>query len=135
VLRLLTEMGYGNDAGSATHIGQTGDGGIDGTIAEDRLGLDTIYLQAKRWDPSRTVGRPDIQGFVGALQGQGASKGVFITTARFSTEAHEFVRTLPTPRVTLIDGTLLTDLMIENELGVVTERTFSLKRIDEDYFS
>lgn len=134
VLRLLTEMGYGKDAASAAHLGQSGDGGIDGMIAEDRLGLDTIYLQAKRRDPSTSVGRPELHAFVGALKGQGASKGVFITTAKFSQEARDYVSALPSPRVSLINGALLTDLMIEHGLGVARERTFFLNRIDEDFF-
>lgn len=134
VVDVLVAMGYGGSHKEAgQRLGQTGDAGIDGVIREDALGLDAIYLQAKRWDPSRAVGRPDVQGFVGALHGARASKGVFLTTARFSREAVQYADTV-TPRVVLIDGKQLAHLMIEHNVGVTTRRQYELKRIDEDYF-
>lgn len=136
VLTLLQRMGYGAPfADAVRHVGGAGDEGIDGVISEDRLGLDVIYLQAKKWDPSRAVGRPELQAFVGALHGQGAAKGIFITTARFTREAQEYVRSLASPRVTLIDGATLADLMIESEVGVTVRRRYELKRIDEGFFT
>jgi restriction system protein len=125
-------MGYGGsrqEAGRA--VGRSGDGGIDGIINEDRLGLDAIYLQAKRWDG--TVGRPEIQKFVGALAGQRASKGVFITTSVFTQEAKEYAERSQY-RVVLIDGVRLSDFMIEHDLGVSVAATYQLKRIDSDFF-
>lgn len=134
VVDLIVKMGYGGsrkDAGRATK--QSNDGGIDGIIKEDKLGLDEIYIQAKRWDPNKNVGRPEIQKFIGALAGQGAKKGIFITTGGFSREATEFVPRNET-KVVLIDGERLTDLMIEYNLGVSTQATYDLKRLDSDYF-
>lgn len=133
VVDLLVAMGYGGsraDAGQS--LGKTGDEGIDGIIKEDRLGLDVIYLQAKRWDS--TVGRPEIQRFVGALHGQRAKKGVFITTGKFSSEAMDYVATID-PKVILIDGRTLVEYMIDYNLGVSTATTYEIKRIDSDYFS
>lgn len=132
VVELLVKMGYGGsieDAGRA--VGRSGDEGIDGIIKEDRLGLDLIYLQAKRWE--NVIGRPEIQKFVGALTGQRAKKGVFITTSRFSQEAMEYVRQIE-PKVVLIDGEQLADLMIDFNLGVTTIQTYEIKRLDSDYF-
>lgn len=132
VIRLLVKMGYGGsveDAGKA--IGKRGDEGIDGTIKEDKLGLDIIYVQAKRWEGS--VGRPEIQKFVGALAGQGAKKGIFITTSYFTKEALEYIPKNET-KIVLIDGELLADLMIENDLGVTTQQSFVIKKIDNDFF-
>lgn len=132
VVELLLKMGYGGsikDAGKA--IGQTGDGGIDGIIKEDKLGLDAIYIQAKRWEG--TVGRPEIHKFVGALEGQRAKKGVFITTSYFSKDALEYVANINT-KIVLIDGEELAQLMIENNVGVSTLRTYDIKKIDSDYF-
>lgn len=134
VVQLMIKMGYGGsreEAGRA--VGRSGDGGIDGVINEDRLGLDAIYLQAKRW--SNVVGRPDIQQFVGALAGQRASKGVFITTSRFTQEAREYATTNTQYKVVLIDGERLADLMIEHDLGVSVAATYQLKRIDSDFFA
>ena len=134
VVQLLIKMGYGGsreEAGRA--VGRSGDGGIDGVINEDRLGLDAIYLQAKRW--SNVVGRPDIQQFVGALAGQRARKGVFITTSRFTQEAREYASTNTQYKVVLIDGERLADLMIEHDLGVSVAATYRLKRIDSDFFA
>jgi restriction system protein len=132
VVELLLKMGYGGsraDAGQA--VGRSGDEGIDGLISEDRLGLDVVYLQAKRWDGS--VGRPEIQKFVGALHGKRARKGVFITTGTFSADATAYVEHID-PKVVLIDGRRLTELMIDFEVGVTTARTYRVKRTDSDYF-
>ncbi len=133
VVELLLAMGYGGtrvDAGRA--IGQSGDGGIDGIIDEDRLGLDAIYIQAKRWEG--VVGRPEIQKFVGALQGQRAHKGVFITTSDFTKEAQEYVKNISN-KVVLINGFSLARLMIENNIGVSISATYEVKKIDSDYFA
>jgi len=135
VVDLLLAMGYGSalqDAGQA--IGQTNDGGIDGYIQEDQLGLDTIYIQAKRWALDNTVGRPQIQGFVGSLMGEGATKGVFITTSSYSKGAIEYAKSMQNVRVILIDGQQLAKLMIEHNVGVSIEKTYSIKQIDENYF-
>lgn len=132
VVQLLLKMGYGDyrqDAGAAT--GKPGDEGIDGIINEDRLGLDVLYIQAKKWNG--TVGRPDIHRFVGALQGRQAKKGVFITTGGFSDEAVAYAKHID-PRVVLIDGHRLAELMIEFEIGVTTDRTYQVKRISTEYF-
>lgn|SRR5215813_4722134 len=134
VIDLLLKMGYGGtrrDAGRA--IGRSGDGGIDGVINEDRLGLDAVYVQAKRWD-NGTVGRPEIQKFVGALQGQRARKGIFITTSTFSKDAHDYASRIDT-RVTLIDGEQLAQFMIDFNVGVSVMAVYELKKIDSDYFN
>ena len=136
VVKLLTRMGYGGSIENAgTVIGQTGDEGIDGIIREDKLGFSLIYIQAKRWDCDNTVGRPEIQKFVGALAGQGASKGLFITTAKFTKEARQYAEKQHTTKVVLVDGTTLAKLMIEYNLGVSTEATYEIKRIDIDFFA
>ena len=119
------------DAGKA--IGKSGDEGIDGTIKEDKLGLDIIYIQAKRWKPGNVVGRPEIQKFVGALAGQGAKKGIFITTSNFTKEALEYTPRNET-KIVLIDGTQLAQLMIDYNLGCSLQQTFEVKKIDGDYF-
>lgn len=132
VVDLLVKMGYGGtrkDAGEA--IGMSGDGGIDGIIKEDRLGLDIVYIQAKRWEG--TVSRPEIQKFAGALQGLRARKGVFITTSQFSKGASEYVGLIDS-KIVLIDGELLAQFMIDFGIGVSTIATYELKRIDSDYF-
>lgn len=134
IVELLVKMGYGGsrkDAGQA--IGQSGDQGIDGIIKEDRLGLDTIYLQAKRWEG--TVGRPEVHKFVGALKGQGAAKGVFITTSTFSADARDYASKIDSPKIVLIDGMRLAELMLENNIGVSSVATYEVKRIDLDFFS
>lgn len=126
-------MGYGGtrqDAGKA--VGKSGDGGIDGIIKEDKLGLDTIYIQAKRWE--NTVGRPEIQKFVGALTGQRAKKGLFITTSDFSKDSLDYVSRIDT-KIVLIDGETLAQLMIDHNVGVSTIASYELKKIDSDYFS
>ena len=132
VVELLLAMGYGGsrkDAGQA--IGQSGDGGIDGIIKEDKLGLDVIYLQAKRWEG--VVGSKEIRNFVGSLVGQKANKGVFITTSGFTKDALEYVKTI-THKVILIDGEMLTQLMTENDIGVSKVISYDVKKIDSDYF-
>ena len=132
VVELLLKMGYGGsreEAGKA--VGASGDEGIDGVINEDRLGLDTIYLQAKRW--ANTVGRPDLQQFVGALHGKKASKGVFITTSKFSNEGRSYVASIE-PKVILIDGELLAQLMVKFNVGVEPIVAYEVKKIDVDYF-
>jgi len=132
VVDLLVKMGYGGsrkDAGKA--IGRSGDEGIDGIIKEDHLGLDSIYIQAKRWEP--TVGRPEIQKFAGALQGQRARKGIFITTSEFSKEAQDYVSRIDT-KIVLVDGKALAGLMIDFGVGVTSVATYDVKKIDLDYF-
>ena len=132
VVDLLVHMGYGGSFSEAAQVvGKSGDEGIDGIIKEDKLGLDTIYIQAKRW--KGVVGRPEIQKFAGALLGQKASKGVFITTSSFTKETEEYVSSVDR-KVVLIDGTKLATLMIEHNVGISTVRTFEIKRIDSDYF-
>lgn len=132
VVELLVAMGYGGsrrDAGE--RIGKSGDGGIDGIIKEDKLGLDAIYIQAKRWQGS--VGRPEIQKFVGALHGQRARKGVFMTTSVFSAEARDYVLNIDV-KVVLLDGTQIANLMIDFGVGVTPVATYVVKRLDSDYF-
>lgn len=132
VVDLLVKMGYGGnrqDAGRA--LGKSGDGGIDGIINEDRLGLDVIYIQAKRWEG--VVGRPEIQKFAGALQGQRARKGVFITTSSFTKEAREYASVIET-KIILIDGEYLSKLMAEHNVGVSTVGQYEVKKLDSDYF-
>jgi restriction system protein len=133
VVELLVKMGYGGsrvDAGKA--IGKSGDGGIDGIIKEDKLGLDVVYIQAKRWD-NNPVGRPDVMQFAGALQAQKANKGIFITTSRFTDDARNYVSQIGS-KIVLIDGEQLTNLMIENDVGVSTISMYPVKKIDADYF-
>lgn len=133
VVELLVKMGYGGsrkDAGKA--IGRSGDEGIDGIINEDKLGLDVIYIQAKRWKD--TISRPEIQKFAGALQGQRAKKGIFITTSSFSKEAREFTQKIDI-KIILIDGDQLAQLLIDNNVGVSTVQTYEVKRLDSDYFT
>ncbi|MCG3147644.1 MAG: Mrr restriction system protein [Verrucomicrobiae bacterium] len=132
VVELIVRMGYGGslrDAGQA--IGKSGDEGIDGIIKEDRLGLDVIYVQAKRW--GNTVSRPEIQKFAGALQGQRAKKGIFITTSDFTKEATEYAARIDN-KIILIDGEQLAELMIDYNIGVTPDKTYELKRVDSDYF-
>lgn len=134
-VELLVAMGYGGSRkNAATQLGRSGDGGVDGVINEDRLGLERVYVQAKRFARSNTVGRPEVQAFVGSLVGLGATKGVFVTTTMFSPQARDFVQHL-SQRVILIDGHSLADLMIEHGVGVRTSRAIEFKRLDEDFFS
>lgn len=135
IVQLMLRLGYGGGASEAGEaIGKSGDGGVDGVISEDKLGLDKIYLQAKRWDTG-TVGSKDVQAFVGALSGQGASKGVFITTSAFSKQAKEYVRNTHNFKVSLIEGIELARLMIDYDLGVSLVQRYDVKRIDSDFFS
>lgn len=132
VVELLVAMGYGGsrkDAGEA--VGQSGDGGVDGIIKEDRLGLDVIYLQAKRWEG--TVGRPIVQAFAGSLEGHRARKGVLITTSQFSPDALDYVTRIE-KKIVLIDGDELAKLMIDYGIGVAADATYEIKRLDTDYF-
>ena len=134
VVDAIVAMGYGGshrDAAKATQ--RSNDGGIDGIIKQDRLGLDTIYIQAKKWDQSRPIHRPEIQKFAGALQGVRARKGIFITTSSFSDGAREYVATIDT-KIVLIDGTELAQLMIDHGIGVTPHQTYEIKRLDSDYF-
>lgn len=133
VVDLLVKMGYGGsraDAGKA--IGKSGDGGIDGIIKEDKLGLDFVYIQAKRWDDA-PVGRPHVMQFAGALQAQKATKGIFITTSRFTDDARSYVSQIGS-KIVLIDGDQLSHLMIDHDVGVSTVSLYPVKRIDADYF-
>lgn len=135
IVDLLVAMGYGGShEKAALKLGKSGDNGVDGVIDEDRLGLDRIYVQAKRYAEQNTVQRPEVQGFVGSLVGFGATKGVFVTTSTFSAGASEFADKIP-QRVILIDGAKLTDLMIEHDVGVRINRRVAIKRLDEDFFS
>jgi len=135
IVDLLVGMGYGGShENAALRLGRSGDSGIDGVVDEDRLGLDRIYVQAKRYASHITVQRSDIQAFVGSLVGYGATKGVFVTTSKFSSGAKDYANQIP-QRVILIDGNRLTELMIEHDVGVRTSRTISLKRIDENFFA
>src|SRR5215207_5117556 len=133
VVQLLVEMGYGGsieEAGQA--IGRQGDEGIDGVIKEDVLGLDVLYIQAKKWDG--IIGRPEIQKFVGALQGQRAKKGIFITTGNFSKEAKDYTYKIDS-KIVLIDGIQLTEYMIDKNIGVTLEESYFIKKLDQDYFT
>ena len=132
VVDLLVAMGYGGslkDAGQA--VGRTGDDGVDGIIKEDRLGLDAVYIQAKRW--AAVVGRPELQAFAGSLEGHRARKGVFIATSQFSKEAREYVTRIE-KRIVLIDGEQLAQLMIDFSVGVTEVDTYKVKKLDRDYF-
>lgn len=132
VVDLLVQMGYGgNRQNAGKALGRSGDGGIDGIINEDKLGLDVIYIQAKRWEGS--VGRPEIQKFAGALQGQRAKKGAFITTSSFTKEAREYVSLIDV-KIILIDGERLTTLMVDHNVGTSTIGQYEVKKIDSDYF-
>jgi len=136
VVDLLVSMGYGGSRiENGQILGKSGDEGIDGVIEEDKLGFDKIYIQAKRRDTEKTVGRPELQKFVGALTGQGASKGAFITTARFTKEAEEYVSKQHACKIVLIDGRTLAALMIEHNLGISVGHTYLIKKIDTDYFN
>lgn len=134
VVELLVKMGYGGSRRDAAQaVGKSGDEGIDGIIDEDRLGLSTIYIQAKKWKVDSTVGRPEIQKFVGALQGQRAKKGIFITTTKFSDEAKRYASSIDT-KVVLIDGKRLANLMIDHNVGVSEQTVYEIKSLDSDYF-
>lgn len=134
VVDLLVNMGYGGSHRNAARaVGKSGDAGIDGIIDEDRLGLDNIYIQAKKWEPDNTVSRPEIQKFVGALQGQKAKKGIFITTSGFSSNARNYAKMVDT-KVILINGQRLAELMIDHNVGVSVNTMYEIKNLDSDYF-
>jgi restriction system protein len=132
VVKLLLAMGYGGVAGERLVTGGTGDGGVDGLIKEDKLGLDVVCLQAKRWE--NTVGRPVVQGFVGSMDFVRARKGVILTTSTFSSEAVNFVEKIEGKKVVLIDGERLAELMLEHGVGVATTQTYELKEVSNDFF-
>lgn len=135
VVELLVKMGYGGSLRDAAQVvGKSGDGGIDGIIKEDKLGLAAIYIQAKRWN-DKTVGRPDVQQFAGALAGNKATKGIFITTSSFTKEAVEFAKSVSNSKIVLIDGDELAELMIDHNVGVSVAQVYEVKRIDSDYFA
>ena len=135
VIDLLVAMGYGGSREDAQAVGRSGDGGIDGIINEDRLGLDVIYVQAKRWE--NNVSEPPVRDFVGALQGKRARKGIFITTSGFTNRAREYISAIDSrdSKVILIDGNQLAQLMMEHDIGVSTTKTYEIKRVDSDYFA
>lgn len=133
VVDLVVEMGYGGsrqDAGKA--VGKSGDGGIDGIIKEDRLGLDTIYIQAKRWDTPVPV--KEVRDFAGALLSKKSRKGIFITTSQFPASAYEFIKSIPEPKIVLIDGATLANLMIEHGVGTAVQKSYKISKVDSDYF-
>jgi restriction system protein len=132
-LKLLRAMGYGGRESLLEHTGKPGDSGLDGVVRQDALGLDLVGVQAKRYDKDSTVGRPDIQAFVGALQGAQTSRGVFVTTGKFSQGAKQFAENVAM-RLRLIDGMELTKLMVRYNVGVQVRETFELKQIDEETF-
>jgi restriction system protein len=133
VLDVLAAMGYGGARGSAEHMGRSGDEGLDGVIRQDPLGLDRIYGQAKCYAADRSVGRPEIQEFVGALHGAQADRGIFITTSRFTSDAKDYADRVAA-RLVLIDGRMLAGLMVNLNIGVQDRETYVIKRIDEDFF-
>jgi restriction system protein len=135
ILDLLGAMGYGGgDLSRSMMTKTTGDGGVDGIIHEDALGLDAVYIQAKRYDVKNNIGRPDIQRFIGSLTGEGANKGVFVTTSDFSRDAVDYLQRVQ-HRVVLINGQRLARLMIQHGVGVRTRQTYLIQSVDEDYFS
>ena len=135
IVKLMLRLGYGGSFENAGKtLGQSGDGGVDGVINEDKLGLEKIYLQAKRWNAT-SVGSPDLHKFIGALHGQGATKGVFITTSKFTKEAKDYVLGLKNFSISLVEGTELARLMIEHDLGVSLIERYEVKRMDSDFFS
>lgn len=136
VVDLLLSMGYGgSQIQNGQVLGKSGDGGVDGVIKEDKLGFDKIYIQAKKWDVNSSIGRPELQKFVGALSGQGALKGAFITTAKFTKDALDYAKTQNMYKIALIDGVKLVKLMIEYNIGVSIESVYEIKKVDSDYFS
>jgi restriction system protein len=135
VLDLLGAMGYGGvRAGARERLGKSGDGGVDGLVREDELGLDRLYIQAKRYQPANKVGVDTIRSFAGALDDHGADKGIMITTSSFSSDAVAYTKRNQRKRIILIDGEVLADLMIRFNVGVRLQRAFEMKRIDQDYF-
>lgn len=134
VIKLLQKIGYGSFTDSGKVTQKSNDEGIDGIINQDKLGFDSIYIQAKKWDKDSTVSRPEVQKFIGALAGQGANKGLFITTAKFSDGAKEYSQKQHIAKIVLIDGMELAKLMIEYNLGVSVENIYEIKKIDSDFF-
>ena len=134
VLRLLEAMGYGGVEAISQHLGGPGDEGLDGVIRQDALGLDVVYVQAKRYAPERKIGRPDIQAFVGALTGAQADRGIFITTSSFTAEARAYAERIAS-RIVLIDGERLATEMVNRNVGVEVREVHEVKRIDEDFFA
>lgn len=134
VVDLLLAMGYGGVDKTGYVLGRSRDGGVDGYIQEDKLGLDKIYVQAKRYARENAVGRPAIQAFVGSLMGLGAARGVFLTTSRFTDEALGYASDVKHAKIILIDGKRLTELMIDHNVGVSVEKTYIIKAVDTDYF-
>jgi len=134
VVDLLMKMGYGGLEGKGIVTRKSGDGGIDGIITQDELGLESIYLQAKRWNREASISRPEIQKFAGALLGEGATKGIFISTASYSKGAIEYAKSVPNAKIILIDGIKLAKFMIKHDLGVSTSNVIRIKKIDSDYF-
>lgn len=132
VVRLLMAMGYGGVAGHGSVTGKSGDGGIDGVIRQDKLGLDVVCIQAKRWDGP--VGRPVVQQFVGSMDYYRAKKGVILTTSTFTKDGADFLRHIEGKTVVLVDGDRLAELMIEHGLGVTTTKTYALKEVSNDFF-
>ena len=136
VVKLLIKMGYGNmQSVDKILTKKSNDEGIDGIVTQDKLGFDSIYIQAKQWKQDSIVGRPEIQKFLGALAGQGATRGLFITTSRFSSEAISYVNKQLNHKIVLVDGKTLTSFMIRYNLGVSVYKTYDLKRIDMDFFN
>ena len=133
VVTLLSSMGYGSQGTLAKAIGKSGDGGIDGIIHQDRLGLDVVYIQAKRYNLKNPIGRPELQAFVGSLAGHQSTKGVFVTTSYFSKLALEYLKTIQT-RIVPVDGKRLVELMIEHQVGTRIAHTFNVNKVDEDFF-
>jgi len=134
VLQVLHAMGYGEGEDDIAHLGGPGDGGVDGVINQDKLGLDQVYVQAKRYKEESSIGPDVIQSFVGAVHGKGATRGVFITTSRFTEGARKFAAGLPQPRIVLVDGAQLADLMLEHQIGVTVENEYKVYKIDENFF-
>jgi restriction system protein len=134
VLKVLHAMGYGEGEDDMTVLGGPGDEGVDGVIKQDTLGLDQIYVQAKRRKEDSAIGPENIQSFIGAVHNKGASRGVFITTSRFTTEAKKAAEKYPQPRIILVDGNKLADFMLEHEIGVTVDKVFTVYKIDEDFF-
>ena len=135
IIDLLLAMGYGDSAaGAGLHLGRTGDGGIDGVIKQNPLGLEVVYVQAKRYQPGNVVGEEALRGFSGALTGHGATRGVFVTTSRFSEPARRYVRTVLQQKIVLLDGEEFAELLVRHGVGARTERTVELKTLDAGYF-
>jgi restriction system protein len=134
VLRLLHQMGYGASLNDLEHLGGPGDEGVDGVIHQDQLGLDKIYIQAKRYRETGPIGRPSVQSFVGALTGKKANRGVFITTSKFSKDALDYVNNLTGVTVVLIDGEQLVKFMLDHRVGVTTQQTYEILTVDENFF-